>query len=179
MSRPRREHAVLLALGLQDRPFRALPEPVRRIAFDRALALRTTAERIGLPTLIAELDPRSQGRTLAQLSHDTAFEHRLLSAWSCAELRERLVTLAPRDVVLFGMETHLTVAHTTEDLLEAGYRVHVVADACLCRTTDDAERALHRLDRLGAWITTTHAVIYSLVDDTRDPVFHELIRSLR
>jgi hypothetical protein len=169
----------VLSVGFQDRPFRVMPEATRKAALERALVLRAAAERIAVPLLLTEVDPRAQGRTLALLSHDTAFDHRLLSAWSSEALRERLAALSARDLILFGIETHIGVAHTAEDLLAAGYRVHVVVDACLARREQDADRALARLDRLGVWITTVDAVIYSLIDDTRDPAYHDLSRAPR
>lgn len=40
-------------------------------------------------------------------------------------------------VVLCGIEAHACIRHTVIDLLERGFNVHVVVDACSSRTMVD------------------------------------------
>jgi nicotinamidase-related amidase len=61
--------------------------------------------------------------------------------------------------------------HTTLDLLEAGFEVHVVADAIGSRRPIDREIALHRLDRAGATLTTVEAALLELCERAGTPEF--------
>ena len=40
-------------------------------------------------------------------------------------------------VILCGIETHACIRHTTIDLIDQGFNVHVVVDACSSRTMVD------------------------------------------
>ena len=40
-------------------------------------------------------------------------------------------------VILCGIETHACIRHTAMDLIEQGFNVHVVVDACSSRTAVD------------------------------------------
>jgi nicotinamidase-related amidase len=40
-------------------------------------------------------------------------------------------------VILCGIETHACIRHTTIDLIEQGFNVHIVVDACSSRTMVD------------------------------------------
>lgn len=40
-------------------------------------------------------------------------------------------------VILCGIETHACIRHTTMDLVENGFNVHVVVDACSSRSLTD------------------------------------------
>jgi nicotinamidase-related amidase len=52
-------------------------------------------------------------------------------------LQEQLRQWKTRSVVLCGIEAHACIYHTAIDLLENGYTVHVVADACSSRSQSD------------------------------------------
>ena len=77
------------------------------------------------------------------------------------------------DAVLVGMETHVCVAQTALDLLEAGFRVHLPIDALASRGRHDHAAALRRMERAGAERTTAEAVAFEWVADSAHPRFKE------
>ncbi|HMV66551.1 MAG TPA: isochorismatase family protein [Myxococcota bacterium] len=170
---PRR--AALLLIDVQDRLYRTLPDDQRRPVLDHLTTLRLTAQRLDLPVVACELDPRAHGRTIPQLGGLPVVEHTRLSAASSDDLGAQL---GDRDqVVLAGLETHLAVAQTALDLLDRGLGVWLVVDACLDRRPRDAEVALARLARAGAWVTSTSATLFEWVDHVHDPLYQELVRA--
>lgn len=167
--------SVLVLVDVQDRVFRTLPEDQRRAALDHLSSLRQVAQRLEVPTLACELDPRSHGRTIPQLGGLPVLEHAWLSAARNTELLPRL---GVRDqVVLTGLETHLAVVQTGLDLLDAGLAVWVVVDACLDRQPAQAEVALRRLEQAGARPISAEGVMFEWVDHVHDPLHQELLRS--
>lgn len=47
------------------------------------------------------------------------------------EVREALAKIPERkDIILYGIETHVCVQQTALDALAMGYNVHVLADGC-------------------------------------------------
>ena len=77
-------------------------------------------------------------------------------------------------VVICGLETHVCVQQTTMDLLEKGYRVHIVADGVSSCHKEDRMMALEALRQAGAFITTTESVLFELMRDSKHPAFKEI-----
>ena len=90
-------------------------------------------------------------------------------------------------VVVCGVEAHVCVLATCQDLLQLGYEVHVAADCCSSRSRVDRELAYTRMQvgarghvapvpgstsqQMGVWVTSAEAVILALVADSRSPHF--------
>ncbi|TRY73288.1 hypothetical protein TCAL_00897 [Tigriopus californicus] len=77
-------------------------------------------------------------------------------------------------VILVGIETHVCIIATCQDLIQKGYNVHVVADACSSRTQTDRQLALERMKQIGAFINSTESVILSLAGDAAHPQFKQI-----
>jgi isochorismate hydrolase len=179
MRRLDRAHSALVLLDVQDRVIRSLKEDIRRVALERMGWLRFVATRCELPYLLTELDPRAHGLTVPQLAGGEELHHVAFSAVDRTDLVARLQKHGREQVVIAGMETHLAVAQTVADLLDAGLQVHLVVDALMDRRPEDAAVAIERMKLQGAVPTTTSAVLYSWVCDAADPMLHELHRGLR
>lgn len=72
---------------------------------------------------------------------------------------------AIQHIVLFGIETHVCIQQTVIDLMERGYQVHIVADACSSRTQMDRTFAFERFRQSGAFVTTSDAILLQLIGD--------------
>ena len=81
---------------------------------------------------------------------------------------------AVESVILIGIETHVCVFQTAMDLLEQGYDVHVVTDACSSQKDVDRLVAFERLKQSGAFLTTAECVVFDLVRDASDPSFRKI-----
>ena len=74
-------------------------------------------------------------------------------------------------MILCGIETQACVHHTTLDLLQLGYDVHLPVDCVSSRSATDRVWGLQRLRDSGAFLTTCEAVILSLAPDAAHPQF--------
>ncbi|CAI9566812.1 unnamed protein product [Staurois parvus] len=79
-----------------------------------------------------------------------------------------------RSIILCGIETQACITSTTLDLLEKGFDVHVVAEACSSRNQMDRLVALNRLKQSGAFLTTSKGVILQLLQDSSHPKFKQV-----
>ena len=79
-----------------------------------------------------------------------------------------------KSVILSGIETHVCVQSTCLTLLQQGFDVHVVVDACSSRTMVDRMFAFDRMKSAGAWLTTTESVILSILQDASHHKFKEV-----
>lgn len=80
-----------------------------------------------------------------------------------------------RNVYLVGIETHVCVQQTVLDLLDAGYRPIVLADAVGSRRASDREVALSRMQSEGAVITTVESAIYELLQVAGTELFKRML----
>jgi len=68
-------------------------------------------------------------------------------------------------VILVGMETHVCIAQTAFDLMNAGFGVFVPVDAVASRREIDRETALRRMELAGCIPTTCEAIVFEWLRD--------------
>ena len=73
-----------------------------------------------------------------------------------------------------GCETHVCMMQTALSLLDAGYKVWVVADATGSRNEFDRDVALDRLNESGARIVTLEMVAFEWMRHCKHPQFRNI-----
>ncbi len=135
-----------------------------------ACAKLVQATRIlNVPRVVSEQYPKGLGHTVPEvgLADEVAIEKSVFSA-----ARAEGFDLQGRDqAVVCGIETHVCVSQTVQDLLERGIEVHVPADAVGSRHELDYQRGLERLERAGAVVTTVEAALFELLERAGTPEF--------
>lgn len=170
---------ALLLIDWQERLFGVMPEPHRDGGARRAGNLRWLAGELDMPVLVSEQYPRGLGPTLPSLEVTDAIEKSCFSALGCAPFMDALKATGRTRVLLSGMETHICVAQTCADLLDAGYAVDVVADACLSRSKLDWRLGLQRMRTDGARLLTTEAVMFELIGAAGTPLFKAVSKRIK
>ena len=162
---------ALLVVDVQEKLLPAIDGA--ETLLENTLRLVRGAGLLAVPTFATEQYPRGLGPTVGPLAllipdrpAKTTFHS--LGAPGIVEGLERL---GVRHVTLAGIEAHVCVAQTALELLRLGYAVQVAADAVGSRFTIDRDFALRRLERAGAVVTTTEAVLFEWIGDAADPRF--------
>lgn len=162
----RREQAALVIVDVQERLVRVLPH--QEVWLPNILRLAQAARILGLPLLFTEQYPKGLGPTVPALQEvlqgALGFEKLTFSAWGVEEFREALRRRQIRQVLLTGAETHVCVEQTALDLLQAGYLVHVPADAVASRAKMNWELGLEKMRRAGAIITSTEMALFEMLE---------------
>lgn len=180
-----RDDSVLVVVDVQEKLVPAVPDSSRVI--ERAGLLLAAAGVLGVPVIATEQYPRGLGPTVEALRKalPAGCEPIEKTDFSCVpvpEFASRLMTLGRDQVVVAGLEAHVCVGQTVLDLLGAGKRVFVPADAVASRRADDAAVALRRIERAGAVVTTAEAVVFEWLRRAGTAEFKALsavIRSIR
>jgi nicotinamidase-related amidase len=165
-------NSVLVVVDVQDKLLAKVPtaaDLVRNVGF-----LIDVAKLVGVPVTATEQYPRGLGPTTGELARRLPADRPAKTAFSCcgaAGFLPDLRSLARPNVVLVGMETHVCVAQTTFDLIEAGLSVFLPVDALATRFPVDHDAALRRLERSGAVPTTAEGVAFEWVGDAAHPHF--------
>ena len=166
--------AALLIIDVQDKLLQKMVKGPLVVA--NAVRLIKAAHLLGIPTMATEQYPKGLGPTnsaVAELiprrSEKTAFH-----CYAVAPIFEELWSKPIKHVALVGIEAHICVSQTALELLSQNFSVQIVADAVASRHDFDAEIALRRLERAGAIITTTEAVLFEWIETAEHPHFKEI-----
>jgi isochorismate hydrolase len=145
--------------------------------------LGTAARRLDVPIIATEQYPKGLGPTLpdvrAALDGVQPLAKTSFSCCGAEGFLDRLRALGRTEVVLVGIEAHVCVLLTALDLIAAGFRVSVVADAVCSRKPERQEIGLAQARQAGAVITTTETVVFQLLGRADTEVFREVSKLLR
>jgi len=166
MSMLERNRAALIVIDVQEgfRPYAAFAGVAQACA-----KLLQAARILELPALVSEQYPKGLGHTAPEvgLQEEPRIEKTVFSA-----VRAEGFDLAGRDqAIVCGIEAHVCVSQTVQDLIDDGVEVHVPAEAVGSRHELDYRRALERLERAGAVVTTVETALFELLERAGTPEF--------
>lgn len=178
-----RDDLVLLVIDIQDRLAAAMD---RREEVVRAAArLVKLAGIVGAPVVVTRQYPQGLGDTAAELGAViadaaagpgvTVVDKTAFCACGEPAFLEAMEATGRRQVAIAGMETHICVTQTALALACAGWRVHVVEDACCSRADRDHDSALARLRHAGVTVTTSESLMYEAVGRAGTDEFKRLL----
>jgi nicotinamidase-related amidase len=166
MSLLKRDDTALVVVDVQEafRPYASFS----RVA-EQCAKLLQAARILDVPRIVSEQYPRGLGHTAPEVGlHE---EQPLQKSVFSAARVEGFDLLGRVQAIVCGIETHVCVSQTAHDLLGEGVEVHVPADAVGSRHAIDYERALERLERAGAIVTTVEAALFELLERAGTPEF--------
>jgi nicotinamidase-related amidase len=165
------KNGALLVVDLQDKLLASIADRERVVA--NVVHLIHGAKILGMPFWGTEQYPRGLGPTTASVAGLISDRPGKLAFHCCAvpQLLEQLYGRNVRHVTVVGIEAHVCVAQTALELLDLGFRVQVAADAVGSRHKIDWEFALRRLERAGAVVSTTEAVLFEWTETADRPEF--------
>jgi nicotinamidase-related amidase len=171
-----RSRAALAVIDVQE-AFRTAVGDFDQVARNTAVLVQG-ARILGVPVLVTEQYPKGLGRTVPEVAeHLDGIEPMEKVSFSAVEVSGFPSALAEhqRDqVLLCGIETHVCVNQTAEDLLGDGFEVHIAADAVSSRTAQNRELGLHKMEHAGATLTSVETALFELLREAGTPEFKEI-----
>jgi nicotinamidase-related amidase len=168
-----RARTALVVVDVQE-AFRPAVLDFDQVAGNVATLVRG-AQILGLPVLVTEQYPKGLGRTVPEVAdHLDDAEPLEKVCFSAAEADGFAEALDRDQVLLCGIETHVCVSQTAEDLLAQGRAVHVAQDAVTSRTADNRALGLHKMERAGATVTSVETALFELLGKAGTPEFKEV-----
>jgi nicotinamidase-related amidase len=177
--------SLLLVVDVQERLAAAMPgEALERLVRNTRLLIEAAAV-VGVPILASEQYPKGLGPTLPQIAElldrlgAPRFEKVDFDATAAPRLSAEIGRVAPRAVVVVGMEAHVCVFQTARELLLRGHVVHVVGDAVASRTEENRRAGLALAERAGAIPTVAEAVAFDWVERAGTDAFRAVSKLVR
>ncbi len=166
------EQSTLLLIDVQEKLMPAIAHGEEVI--DRCVTLATIAGLMEVPILATEQIPDKLGPNVEgvrELSDQVLAKHHFDA---CPDGLVDLLPEGRQQIVVGGCETHVCMLQTALSLLDAGYKVWVVADATGSRNEFDRDGALGRLSESGARIVTVEMVAFEWMRHCRHPQFRNI-----
>jgi nicotinamidase-related amidase len=170
-----RSRTALVVVDVQE-AFRPAVLDFEQVARNVATLVRG-ARILGLPTIVTEQYPQGLGHTVAEVSEHldvTPIEKVAFSAVDADGFPGALHGTERDQVLLCGIEAHVCVNQTAQDLIADGREVHVAQDAVSSRTADNRALGLHRMERSGAVATSVETALFELLRQAGTPEFKEV-----
>jgi nicotinamidase-related amidase len=178
LSRIERKEVVLVVVDVQDALMKKMDQEVGRNVVRNIQTLLTFAKEMAIPVLITEQYPKGLGKTIPEIKTklETILPVEKLSFSCCGAeaFNEELNRSGRQKVVLTGIETHVCVLQTANDLIQKGYGVHAVADAICSRRKLDWQVGLRWIEKRGAMISTTEIIAFQLLKEAGTEEFRGL-----
>jgi nicotinamidase-related amidase len=159
--------AVLVVIDVQE-AFRKAVDGFEDVARNAGVLVEG-ARTLGVPIVVTEQYPRGLGATVPEVGLDgePIIEKTVFSAAQADgfDLHGRAQAL------VCGIETHVCVHQTVQDLLAQGVEVHVCADAVASRTPENRAIGLDRARAAGATVTSVETALLELCERAGTPEF--------
>ena len=141
------------------------------------------ARALGVPIVWAEQNPKGLGPTVAEVAELlrdlTPISKFSFSCGASEPCMQGLRRIGRTHVLIAGIEAHVCVYQTALELLEKGYHVEVVADACSSRTLQNKQIGLDKIRDAGAAITSVETALFELLKVAEGPVFKQILQVVK
>jgi len=141
---------------------------------------------LGVPALLTEQYVKGLGptvepvrRAFEETNGYAPIEKSCFSAFGCEGFSTQLASLGRKQILVAGVEAHVCVYQTIEDLLARDFLVSVVADAVSSRTTQNRDLALRRLASDGAKLSSTEMALFELTVASGTDEFRAISRLVK
>lgn len=133
---------------------------------------------LNIPIVVTQQQTDVYGSTISELSsaigNFSYIEKRHFSCYREPNFIRVLNRIGKRNVVMIGMETHISIMQTTLDLLYNNFNPVVVTSCVVSRNAEDRQTALWRMRDVGAIMSTTESILFELCRETGTPEFQKI-----
>jgi nicotinamidase-related amidase len=171
-----KDHVAALVIDMQERLFPHIfghDELAQRCAM-----LISGLKLLDVPLLVTQQYTAGLGPTIAPIAEALGeFDVHEKMAFSAArnnEVESVLIGSRGHQVIVIGVETHVCIMQTVQDIQSQGRRAIVVEDCVSSRRESDKRTAIERMRVLGATITSAESLLFELMETASHPMFKQI-----
>jgi len=169
--------SLLLIIDFQERLLSATnnKQNIER----KAVIMAQTAGILGIPAVITEQYPKGLGPTILPIrdvlgENGGYYEKTSFSALENPTIADAIDKSGKKQIVVYGIETHICVSQTVNALVAKGYDVTVISDASGSRSEAEHKAGLERIKENGAHVVTAEIAIFEWLKGARHIRFKEV-----
>ena len=170
------KNSLLIIIDIQEKLLNAAKD---KDCAEKAAKLAKAASILSIPVIISEQYPKGLGNTVPEiydnLPKNTFFQEKASFSLLKEEgFTDRLKSYGRKHIILCGIETHICVYQTATDLINAGYEVTIVKDACSSRNKYECDCGIEKMKTAGAQISCLEIVLFEWLKGAKHPKFKEV-----
>ncbi|WP_043529161.1 isochorismatase family protein [Litchfieldella xinjiangensis] len=173
-----RDQSLMVIVDLQAKLLPVIDGGEQAVA--EATWLGSLALELNVPVWFTEQYPEGLGasdpRLLERLPTARRWEKHHFGAHDETDFARTLVETGCRQVIVCGTEAHVCVLQTALGLLEAGYSVYWLVEACASRRPEEARLAKERAVSAGAVAVSADMVAYEWLQRCDTDTFRQVHR---
>lgn len=169
------DNTTLICIDIQEKLVQMLNNSEAIVK--NVTTLMQAASILGLDVLVTEQYPKGLGLTvenIKSINDFTIVEKTTFSALRTFEFNEKFNQFGKKNILIFGIETHICVLQTVIDLLKDNYNVFVVSDCSSSREENNHNIALEIMKQKGAYIITLEIALFNFLKSSKHPNFKEI-----
>lgn len=170
------ENSLVLIIDIQDRLVAALDKDV---IVANAVKVASAAKLLSIPVLLTEQYPKGLGHTVPQLQqalpeNSEVVEKTFFNALLEDGMLDKIKSYGKKQIVIFGIETHICVHQTASALVEAGFEVYVIKDACASRSKYEFKQGIDAMQANGVKVSCVEIALFEWLKGAKNPKFKEV-----
>ena len=173
--------SLLLVIDVQGKLARLVHEPDTIIK--NIQILTQGMKLLGVPAILTEQYPAGLGRTIDELRpfvSDLPLHEKLtFSCFADSSTQKAVIDSHRTDIIVCGIEAHVCVYQTVQDLLRHGYHVHVITDAISSRSESNLHLAIRKMESMGAVLSSTEMILFELLHTSGTETFKAISKLVR
>ena len=182
ISKLSRERAALAVIDMQE-AFRVVIPDFGEVASHIAKAVEG-ARLLEVPVIVTEQYPKGLKHTAEEIlphlpAESQAIEKLCFSSCDASAFQAQLARRQIKQVIICGIEAHICVNQTAHDLLERGYRVHLLTDCITARSAQNKQIALAKMQQSGALPSSTEMALFELMRDAKHEQFKAIQKLIK
>lgn len=138
---------------------------------------------LSIPVVVLEQNPKGLGSTTASLEEcidDYApLEKYTFSGMAEPHIKESLTSLDKKTWLIAGIEAHICVYQTVQDLLKENLQVEVVSDCISSRRRSNLDLAIQNMRHEGANITSLEMAVYKIMQSSKAEAFKDILKVIK
>lgn len=164
--------SLVLMIDIQERLVAALEKDV---IVSKAQKIIDGAKLLDVPVFVTEQYPKGLGNTVVALPDNAeVVEKTYFNALLEEGLFDKIKAYDRKQIVIFGIETHICVYQTACALMEVGFEVYVVKDACASRNKYEFKMGIEAMRDSGAKISCVEMILFEWLQGAKNPKFKEV-----
>lgn len=169
-------NSMVLMIDVQEKLVKATGADVEA---QNAAKMIAAANILGLPVLVSEQYPKGLGSTVANVSENFSENTKVIekSAFSILKEENALETIksyGKKQVILFGIETHICVLQTALELIKNGFEVYLIKNASKSRQEFEHLSGIDVMKSAGVNVVTLEITLFELLETSKNPSFKQV-----
>jgi len=168
---------LILIIDIQDKLLNSVYN--KETLKNKSIIIAKAASMLNIPVIVTEQYPKGLGSTINELKNALSnytdyYEKTSFSALDNSEIMSSIKKVNKKQIIIFGIETHICVSQTAIALADKGYDVTLIKDASGSRAESEHNSGIDRMKEFGIHIITTEIALFEWLKSAKHEKFKDV-----